>query len=115
MRYLGRQRVRAQMFDKIAVRYNDGYTAEFYLDTATHLIALVREHKPMHLAVDPAKQTIETQFSDYRPVSGVMIPFAAREINWKTGEELAHSTVTAAIINSPEALAICKRPATPGR
>ncbi len=106
----GREMIGSTAYDKINVVYSDGYSAELYLDRTTHLIARMREHKPMHLAVDPTRQTIETQFSDYRSVSGVMFPFFSREVNWETGKELGHTTVESVVLNSEKAAAACRLP-----
>jgi hypothetical protein len=106
--YAGRTTIDATTYDRFSVVYRDGYTADVYLDATTHLIAKMREQKPMHLATDPTKLTIETQFSDYRRVSGVMFPFFSREVNWQTGEELGHATVKSIRVNSPDALTVCE-------
>ena len=111
--YAGQETLGATSYDRIDATYADGYTAAIYLDRSTHLIARIRESKPMHLAVDPTKLFIETQFSDYRPAGGVMFPFFSREVNWKTGEELGHTTVRAITINTPAALAVCEPMRTP--
>jgi hypothetical protein len=108
--YRGQDLIGSNYYDHVDVTYSDGYTAELYLDLDTHLISRIRERKPMHLAVDPTKITIETQFSDYRQVSGVMFPFFSREVNWRTGEDLGHTTVKSIVVNSADALALCSRP-----
>lgn len=113
LRVAGRQALDGIAFDRIDVTYADGYTAELFLDPATHLVARMREHKPMHLAIDPTKQSIETRFSDYRLVDGVRFPFASREVNWETGKELGHSTVRSIELDSAAAMAVCAPP-TPG-
>jgi hypothetical protein len=110
---VGRTSIGTTAFDEIDVVYADGYTAELYLDPRTHLIARMREHKPMHVAIDPTKQSIETQFSDYRRVGGVLFPFFSREVNWDTGKELGHTTVRSVVLNSEAAAAACKRPVLP--
>ena len=110
----GQETIDAKTYDKIGVVYSDGYTAELYLDPTSHLIAKMREHKPMHLAVDPTKQTIETQFSDYRSVSGIMFPFFSREVNWETGKELGHTTVKSILLNSEKSANACILPALSG-
>ena len=109
--FIGSELIELKPYDKFSALYADGYTAEIFIDPTTHLIAKMREHKPMHLAIDPKKLSIETQFSDYRPVSGVMFPFFSREVNWQTGQELGHTTVKSIEINSVDALAACMRPA----
>ena len=110
---VGRKTIGDSAFDEIDVAYADGYTAELYLDPQTHLIARMREHKPMHVAIDPTKQAIETQFSDYRSVEGLQIPFFSREVNWETGKELGHTTVRSVLLDSANAEAACTRPELP--
>lgn len=107
LNYVGTETLGDTSYDRIDATYADGYSATIYLDRSSHLIVRIRETKPMHLAIDPTKLFIETQFSDYRPVEGVMFPFMSREVNWKTGAELGHTTVRAVIVNAPAALAAC--------
>ena len=113
--FSGRESIESKPYDKFTALYVDGYSAEVFIDPTSHLIARIREHKPMHLAVDPKKLSIETQFSDYRSASGVMFPYFSREVDLQTGKELGHTTVKSIAINSADGLAACKRPVLPPR
>ena len=57
MTYAGRTTIGETTYDRFTVVYRDGYTAEVYLDPTTHLIAKMREQKPMHLAIDSTTLT----------------------------------------------------------
>lgn len=111
--YDGRVELDQQPFEKLTVVYADGYSAEIYLDPETFLIARMRERKPMHYEVDPTKLHIETRFSDYRAVEGVMFPFLSEEVDWETGAQLGRTIVKSISVNSPAALRICEPPLSP--
>jgi hypothetical protein len=111
--YHGQITLDSGIFHKLTATYADGYSAEIFLDPETHLIARMREHKPMHFEVDPAKLHIETRFSDFRTVAGVVFPFRSDEVNWQTGEKLGTTIVKSLAVNSPAAARACETPTAP--
>jgi len=94
-------------YDRVDAIYRDGYRAELYLDPATHLVQRMREHKPLHVDVDPTARQLETRYSDYRAVAGVLFPFRSEELFLDSGEIASWSEVQQLQVNTIEALAIC--------
>ena len=77
----------------------------FYVDPLTGLIA-----RQTFLAGGPGQPLVEEIFSDYRPVSGVQVAFAA-ELR-RNGQSLLQRRVTALTINPSIDSALFKRPAS---
>ena len=76
----------------------------FYIDPVTGLIA-----KQAFIADAPGRPLVEEQFSDYRPVNGIQIPFqGARRVGSLSVERRA----TDVTINAPVDPALFKRPAS---
>ena len=60
LRFVGPVTLDGTAFLRLDAAYDDGYAAEFYLDPDGKLVRRMREHKPMHLDVDPTRLRIET-------------------------------------------------------
>jgi hypothetical protein len=95
------------LFHRLDAAYSDGYRAELYLDPQTHLIARIREHKPLHVDIDPTAKRIETRLSDYRPAAGVLYPFLSEEVDLETGEVVSRNRIARLEANTEEALSVC--------
>ena len=111
--YVAIEDLDGRSYHRLAATYDDGYTADVFLDPRTHLIARMREHKAMHVAIDPTKQNIETRFSDYRSVDGRLFPFKSEEVDWVTGKLLGTTTVRRLAVNDAAAMAACAAPELP--
>ena len=109
----GNATIDGRSYHRVNASYADGYTAEFFLDPDTHLIARMREHKAFHVGIDPTRQTIETRFSDYRAVAGRLFPFKSEEVDWTTGKLLGTTTVRRLAVNQPAAAKTCDVPVLP--
>lgn len=95
---------------RLDVTYTDGYRIALFLDPASHLVTRTREAKPMHVDQDPTLKRIETRFSDYREVAGVLFPFRSEEYDLDSGDKLSTTEIASIAVNTPEALAICSSP-----
>jgi zinc protease len=76
----------------------------FYIDPATGLIT-----KQTFIADAPGRPLVEEQFSDYRPVDGIQIPFQSVR---KVGTLSVERRATDVKINAPIDPALFKRPAS---
>ena len=63
------------------------------------LIERERQSRALHVDNDPKPQWIETVYSDYRPVAGVMYPFQQVERDLESGNVLVTTTLTAILVN----------------
>lgn len=88
-------------FAVIELTLADGFSAEYWLDTASWMIARRRDHRPHHVDLDPRPITIETRFEDYRLINGT--PFAHRsiEVELPAGKVLSQVTVLAIELDPP--------------
>lgn len=86
VRLIGRARVADRVAYQLRLTMPDGYTTDFFLDTATALIIASRHTAKVHAYGQPV--TSETRFDDYRAVAGVLFPFRSREVDVVSGREL---------------------------
>lgn len=64
----------------------DGFTEQFYIDTASWLVVAAGSAAPIH-AFGKSVQKL-TRFEDHRRVAGVMIPFRSSTVELPSGREL---------------------------
>ena len=65
---------------------NDGYTTTLYIDSRNWLVTLRRDFRPLHVDIDPTPTTIESHFSDFRKVNGVLFAFAGTDTDLATAK-----------------------------
>jgi hypothetical protein len=75
-----------------------GHTVYFYLDPKSWQIVRRRDERAYHPDVDQTRQRIETRFSDFRTVSGVVFPFYSEDVEIG-GRKLGHAKVLSLKIN----------------
>src|SRR5215208_1598134 len=66
----------------------DGYTTTLYVDTNNWLITRRRDVRPLHVDIDPTPTTIESRFSDFRKIDGVLFAFVSADADLATGKIL---------------------------
>jgi hypothetical protein len=71
---VGREQIGGISCYALVLTLDDGFQTRYYLDPSTFLITRSRVHKTLHPDNDPTPTTIETVWSDFRPVSGVLFP-----------------------------------------
>jgi hypothetical protein len=80
---------------------DDGFQVTYYVHPESWLIERERTRRALHVDVDPTPEWIETVYSDYRPVGGVLYPFKQMERQLTTGKVLSTGTVREIRINPP--------------
>jgi hypothetical protein len=73
----------------------------YYLDPKTWLVARTRDHKALHVDLDPTKRPLEETLLDVRPVEGVLRSFRAVGRDLGSGEAIQTTVVTAIEVNPP--------------
>lgn len=101
LQLLGEEMLDGVSYSVVQLRLNDGFEVRYYLNPATGLIERDRQSRALHVEVDPTPQWIETSYSDYRPVAGVLFPFRQIERVVDTGEVLSSGEVKAVRVNPP--------------
>jgi hypothetical protein len=100
----GREAIDGVAYHVLHLRLDDGFETRYYLNPDSGLIERERQHRALHVDVDPAPVWIETVYSDWRPVAGVLYPHRSVEREIDTGRVLATVTTRAIRLNtSPQA------------
>jgi hypothetical protein len=97
----GREEVDGTSYSVVVLTLADGYTTRYYIDPSSFLITRSRVHKALHPDADPTPTTIETVWSDFRRVAGVLFPFHARDTDLATGKLLQTTTLLELQANPP--------------
>jgi hypothetical protein len=95
----GREKIDGTDYYALRVRLNDGYTTTLYVDPKTWLITQRRDVRPLHFDVDPTATTIESRFTDFRKVNGVLFSFGSTDIDVATGKVLETTSVRSIKVN----------------
>jgi hypothetical protein len=83
----------------LRITLTDGYTTTLYVDPVTWLITRRRDVRPLHVDVDPTPTTIESRFSDFRRIDGVLFAFAAADTDLATHKVLETTIVRSVKVN----------------
>ena len=98
---VGREQIGGISHYALVLTLDDGFQTRYYVDPSTFLITRSRVHKALHPDNDPTPTTIETVWSDFRPVAGVLVPFEARDTDLATGKLLQTTTLLEMTANRP--------------
>jgi hypothetical protein len=90
----------------IACTYSTGHLTYFYVDPNSWLITRKRDQRAYHPDVDATEQHVESRFSDFQTVDGVVAPHLNEDFNIDTGAQLSTARVLARRLNPdlPEGL-----------
>jgi hypothetical protein len=83
----------------LRITLTDGYTTILYVDPNSWLITRRRDVRPLHVDVDPTPTTIESRFSDFQKVDGVLFAFATTDLDLATQRILETTTVRSIKLN----------------
>ena len=97
----GFEELEGTRYARVKVTLSDGWETMYYLDPATWLVARSRDHKALHVDVDPSKRPLEETLLDVRPVEGVMRSFRAVSRDLSSGAVVQTTTVTGIDVNPP--------------
>jgi len=97
---VGRERVGDTEYDVLRLTLDDGFETRYYLNPESGLIERERQHRALHVDVDPAPVWIETEYCDWRRVGGVLFPHRTVERDLATGKVLATVTTRAIRLNT---------------
>lgn len=95
----GFEEVEGKRYARVRVTLSDGWETMYYLDLDTWLVARSRDHKALHVDLDPKKRPLEDSLLDVRPVEGVMRSFRAVGRDLGSGEVIQTSTVSRIEVN----------------
>jgi hypothetical protein len=95
----GRGRIDGIDYYALRITMNDGSTTTLYVDARNWLITRRRDVRPLHVDIDPTPTTIESRFSDFRKVGGVLFAFASTDTDLATRDVLETTTVRSITVN----------------
>jgi hypothetical protein len=97
----GREEIGGIRYYALDLTLDDGFRTRYFVEPKSFLVVRSRVRKALHPDSDPTPTTIETVWSDFRPVSGVLYPFAARDTDLATGKLLQTTTILEMTANGP--------------
>lgn len=83
----------------VEIRYTTGHVSYYYVDPATGLAVRRRDERAFHPDVDQTKQRIESRFSDFQSVAGVVAPHRDADYDLASGKLLATHPVLRREVN----------------
>lgn len=83
----------------VEILYTTGQRSYFYLDPQTWLAVRRRDERAYHPDVDSTKQRVETRFSNFEHVEGVVAPHLDQDFDLATNKLLASHRVLARRLN----------------
>jgi len=97
----GRETVGGVDYHVLKLTFRDGFETYLYVDPQSWLITRTRDVRALHPDTDPTGLWLETRYTDFRPVDGVMRSFADSQVDLKDGTVLQNSTVNWIRTNVP--------------
>lgn len=111
LEYMGRETLQGVDYYVVKLTLSDGFETYRYVNPQSWLIECGRDYRAFHPALDPKQTWVQTCWSDFRPVQGVVRPFLSVNTDLASGHELARQAVTAYKINPTFDPAIFAAPA----
>ena len=96
---VGSEKLDGTNFHVVKLTAAQGDTTWLYINPETWLIDRTRVRKALHPDVDPTEKLLETRFSDYRKVDGVLRSFKQVELEVDTGNVIQTTTVKEIVTN----------------
>lgn len=115
LEYVGRETVAGVDYYVLKLTLSDGFETYRYVNPATWLIERGRDFRAFHPAVDDKKTWVETVWSDYRPVQGVLRPSRSVNNDLTAGKQVASQTMQEYKVNPEFDPSIFQMPVTPAK
>ncbi|MFL6722474.1 MAG: hypothetical protein ACJ8FT_11840 [Sphingomonas sp.] len=87
------QTIDATRYYVIRVLMRDAYETFLFINPTTFLIDRRRDQRAPHPDLDPTRKFLETRYSDYRPVDGIMTAYLEDQYNLTDGTLVNRSAV----------------------
>ena len=111
----GREEIGGILYYALVLTLDDGFPTRYFIDPSSFLVTRSRVRKALHPDNDPTPTTIETVWSDFRRVSGVLVPFEARDTDLVTGKLLQTTTLLEVSADRPVEDDLFQIPTSTGR
>lgn len=111
LEYVGRETLDGVVYYVLKLTLSDGFVTYRYVNPDTWLIERARDYRAFHPASDPHRTWVETVWSDFHPVEGLLYAFTSVNTDIVSGKPLASQKVTGLKINPRFDPAIFREPA----
>ena len=81
----------------------DGFQTFRYIDPASWMIVRSRDIRAIHPDLDATRKPLENVYEDFRPVGGVLVSFASRQVDVASGKVLQETRLAGESHNPPAA------------
>jgi hypothetical protein len=95
----GRETIEGIDYYVLKLTLKDGFVTSRYLNPATWLLDRGRDLRAMHPDLDAKQTWLESRWSDWRPVAGVLRPYRELQVDVATGKVLQTSEVLRVEVN----------------
>jgi len=99
LEYAGRERLAGVDYYVLKITLSDGFVTYRYVNPDSWLIERGRDFRAFHPALDAHETWIETVYSDYRRVDGILRSFASTNTDLGTGAWQATNAIEAIRVN----------------
>jgi hypothetical protein len=106
----GREMVDGINYYVLKITLSDGFETLAYIHPETWLIERRRDVAAIHVDIDPKKQRLETVFTDYKPVEGVMRSHKGTQKDLDTKAWTGTTTIQSIKMNIPMDESIFTKP-----
>lgn len=96
---VGRDTVDDVAYHVLRLTLSDGFDTDWYVHPDTWLLERRRDVRALHPDQDPTERRLETRWSDFRSVAGVLRPFRSRQVDLATGGVLQRTEVEEIAVN----------------
>lgn len=97
--FVGRDTIENVDYAVIDINFSDSHRQKIYINTNSWLVERSREHKALHPDMDPTEVTLETRYSDFRTVDGLLCAFQDVQVDQATGEVVQTTVVNELTLN----------------
>jgi hypothetical protein len=115
LEYTGREQLDGVDYYVLKLTLSDGFVTYRYVNPKTWLVDRGRDFRAFHPALDAKQTWVETAWSDYRPVEGLLYSFTSVNTDLNSGTQLAEQKVTSLKINPKFDPALFQMPSENGR
>lgn len=99
MRLMPGERIDGVDHPVVEVVYATGHTSYFYVDPLSWMLVRRRDERAYHPDVDQTRQRVETRFTDFQTVEGVVASHRQIDVDLADGTELSTNQVRERLLN----------------
>jgi hypothetical protein len=99
LRLMPAERIDGRDHHVIEIVYSTGHTSYFYVDPQSWQIVRRRDQRAYHPDADTTQQRVETRYSDFQTISGVVAAHRNVDVDLANGTVMATNQITRRVLN----------------